>query len=858
MNSRNTYKQYLTNPAVVAFLFFATGLLSSIVLAVFHLINFGEENLLTFAAIYCLIPILLSGLGYFIGMEIKKFNSYKSNWVLEQKKELNKLGNFARNIGTQKNEAINEEVFDSVLGQTLLNLNEKLIHEQETDKNRQWIHDGKEKVNQAILENDDLKELTYEIVAAITAYLNLPYGALYIKDENYGTVKLNRIACFAYDRRKHDSKSIDSKEGFIGQTVQEKHYLMKSSVPQDYIEYTTGLSDMPNPGELIIIPLMNEDVVLGVLEILSYSPYTENQVHFLTEICSDISHPLYTRLNNEHTKKLLVESTKLTEELRSQQMQLEENAVEMREKQEQIEITNKKLEDQISEVKNIQSRQHVLLENASELITVYDGNQSIRYVSPSIKNILGFEDHELIGKKDTDNFDFEGLEKLNEMFEVLLNDPHEQFTFQYSYKKKNGHTIWLEATGRNFLHHPAIKGIVLNSRDITQKRLAEKEQIMRGKMQSLSENSQDLIIRFDLNANFLYVNPMVKSYTGYAKEFYKNKNLRMIDMSDTVTNDILDIMKAVKQQLVTQSREMKFEAENMSSRMLQVNAIPEFDAENNLETILLVLHDITEMKEKENIIQKTNQKIKESINYSRRIQNAIIPMTEEIKKDLKDLFIFYKSKDVVSGDFPWYYKKDNLIYIAAVDCTGHGVPGAMMSLIGHLLLNDITNGEVDLSPAEILDNLHKKVVSTLQQDKAGTNTSDGMDIALMQIDMDTQKIQFSGAHRPLYYIQDGNLLQVKGDRFPIGGMQYKGKNEYTNHEINYSKGDSFFVFSDGYTDQFGGDKNSKYGLKRLRNLIQENSMFSMNEMQNIIEEDFTTWMGDNKQMDDIIFIGFKF
>ena len=444
------------------------------------------------------------------------------------------------------------------------------------------------------------------------------------------------------------------------------------------------------------------------------------------------------------------------------------------------------------------------------------------------------------------------------MFDILLNDPHEQYTFQYSYRKKNGNTIWLEATGRNFLHHPAIKGIILNSRDITQKRIAEKEQIMRGKMQSLSENSQDLIIRFDLNANFLYVNPMVKAYTGNPKEFYKNQNLQTIGLSEEVTNSILDILSAAKRQKVIISREIAFAADDMPSRMLQVNAIPEFDAENELETILLVLHDITEMKEKESIIKKTNQKIKESINYSRRIQNAIIPMTEEIKKDLKDLFIFYKSKDVVSGDFPWYFKKDNLIYIAAVDCTGHGVPGAMMSLIGHLLLNDITNGEVDLSPAEILDSLHKKVVSTLQQDKAGTNTSDGMDIALIQIDTDTNQLQFAGAHRPLYYVQQGNLLQVKGDRFPIGGMQYKGKNEYNNHLIQYQKGDSFFVFSDGFTDQFGGEKNSKYGMKRLRNLIQENAMFNMHEMQNIIEEDFKNWMGKNKQMDDIIFIGFKF
>ena len=415
MNARNTYKQYLTHPLRVAVIFALAGIVTAIAIGTLHVSMFGDEHLMSFSIVYTAIPTLLGAIGYFFGLEIKRFNNIKTDWINVQKKEINKLGNFASNIGTKENKANNEEVFNTVLGETLLKLNDKLVHEKETEENKNWILEGKERVQQAILEHDDLNDLTYYIVIAITEYLGLPYGALYIKEDQYGNAKLNRLACFAFDRKKHDAKEVRDNQGYVGQCAQEKHYLMISDVPQDYLEYTTGLIDKPNPSELIIIPLMNENNVLGVLEILSYNKFSEREVHFLTEVCNEISHPLYTRLNNEHTKKLLVESTKLTEELRSQQMQLEENAVEMREKQEQIEITNKKLEDQISEVKNIQFRQHVLLENASELIIVYDANQSIRYVSPSIKNILGFEDHELNGKSDTDNFDKDGLDKLNEI-----------------------------------------------------------------------------------------------------------------------------------------------------------------------------------------------------------------------------------------------------------------------------------------------------------------------------------------------------------------------------------------------------------------------------------------------------------
>lgn len=262
-------------------------------------------------------------------------------------------------------------------------------------------------------------------------------------------------------------------------------------------------------------------------------------------------------------------------------------------------------------------------------------------------------------------------------------------------------------------------------------------------------------------------------------------------------------------------------------------------------------------KQHHEIVEKTNS-ISESINYSKRIQNAIIPSLVDIQKDLQETFMFYKPKDIVSGDFPYYHKKENYAYYAAVDCTGHGVPGAMMSLIGHLLLNDILNDDRILSSAEVLKELHSAIVKTLKQTSEDSSTADGMDIALCRIDLTTNNIQYAGANRPLYHVSNGELIQYKGDKFPIGGNQYRGTNSYTNHEVEIMEGDAVFFFSDGYQDQFGGPKDKKYGPKRIRIDILDNVDRSSTELKKLFEENYLNWMGKAKQIDDVLLIGIKF
>lgn len=265
-----------------------------------------------------------------------------------------------------------------------------------------------------------------------------------------------------------------------------------------------------------------------------------------------------------------------------------------------------------------------------------------------------------------------------------------------------------------------------------------------------------------------------------------------------------------------------------------------------------------ELQKSKLIIEEQNKKILDSINYAKRIQKAIIPRDQELEKALGDYFMFYNPKDVVSGDFPWLYEKDGYIYIAVVDCTGHGVPGAMMSLVSFLLLNAIAGNDHLQTPGEILNALHFNVVKTLRQDESWNKAADGMDVAMCRIKVKTGEIFYSGAHRPLYRLTKGEIIQYKGDKYPIGGTQYKGENKFSDINFVANPGDSVYFFSDGLPDQFGGKRKMKFGSKRVRDLILEHGNKSMKEQQKIFSNTFNDWAKGEKQIDDVLLIAKRF
>jgi len=254
------------------------------------------------------------------------------------------------------------------------------------------------------------------------------------------------------------------------------------------------------------------------------------------------------------------------------------------------------------------------------------------------------------------------------------------------------------------------------------------------------------------------------------------------------------------------------------------------------------------------VIQEKNKNITASISYAKRIQEAMLPLESKIKEQLNDYFILFKPRDIVSGDFYWFAEKDEKIIFTAVDCTGHGVPGAFMSMIGSQILTTIIrNGITDA--AEILNLINKYIQLALKQDK--TENKDGMDMALCVIDKEKQIVDFAGAKNPLLHIYNGELFHYKGDKQAIGGYQITVNSSFTKQTINYKSPSYFYAFSDGFPDQFGGEKARKFMIKNLKDLILEIHLNSLEEQKNILNTTIENWMKGHEQTDDILVIGFK-
>jgi serine phosphatase RsbU (regulator of sigma subunit) len=259
--------------------------------------------------------------------------------------------------------------------------------------------------------------------------------------------------------------------------------------------------------------------------------------------------------------------------------------------------------------------------------------------------------------------------------------------------------------------------------------------------------------------------------------------------------------------------------------------------------------------QKEELAQK-NKDITDSIHYAKRIQVAIMP--PEIPFD--NTFILFRPKDIVSGDFYWIEVIGDKEFFAAVDCTGHGVPGAFMSIIGSNSLNKIVREQCIHQPDKIMNKLNQEVMLSLQsQDSDGGAIYDGMDMALVCYDKKTGELEYSGAYNPLVIIREGEIIEIKADRFSIGRSSSVGEKKiFTNHKMKIHKGDTIFIFSDGYADQFGGESGKKFKSKPMKELFLAINDKNMQEQKEILNNTLDAWRGDIDQVDDVIIIGRRF
>ncbi|MBN2668932.1 MAG: SpoIIE family protein phosphatase [Bacteroidales bacterium] len=288
---------------------------------------------------------------------------------------------------------------------------------------------------------------------------------------------------------------------------------------------------------------------------------------------------------------------------------------------------------------------------------------------------------------------------------------------------------------------------------------------------------------------------------------------------------------------------------------------------------------IDKIEVQRNKIEEIHNEISQSIDYAQRLQKSVFPKEEALKPYVSDYFALLKPKDKVSGDFYWWSHVENYTVITATDCTGHGVPGAYMSMLGISFLREIVNKEYITHPGVILRKLRKEIVKVLNQKGELGEQKDGMDMALVSIQKDTYMVQYSGANNPLYIVTQREidfqnnerakqfiptkdipdctsyLYEIRPDKMPIA--YYDKMDKFLNHEIQLQKGDQIYLFSDGFADQFGGDKGKKFKYKAFKCLLLENAKKSMAEQKQIIEQTFETWKGSFEQIDDVVILGVK-
>lgn len=759
-----------------------------------------------------------------------------------------------------------DDLGHSQLAQTLLNLGANLKETRIKEQNFTWVSKGKEQISDILRIHTEMEELAHSVIEQIVSYYEAAQAAFFIREGDM----LRTVTQYAYGRKRFEKQDIKIGIGLIGAAAYERQIIYRTEIPDDYFTITSGLMGHSKPKSLLIIPLKQEDEVLGVIEISFFQGSLPQ--HFM-ELAEEIGVMVGGTLSNlrstERTKQLLKDSQEMTETLRKNEEQLNQNAREMKEARDNLEVSNAELARKIDQINIQQKKQDAMLSNASEFISIYNANREVVYESPSMKRILGYEQDEDVHGMDEEWMMPNSFKKVTAMFDYLLDTPGGEKVIEYTYLKKNSERIYLETQGRNLLHDPAIRGLIFNTRDVTERKMRENEEKKTGRMKSLSENSPDVIIRTSLKGKILYANPAAAKFLGLeSAEAAKECVISELLEEESFSEFVVSVLKTVKKSKQKESAELQM-GEKVK-KFMEIKGIPEFDDGGAVDSVLFTMHDVTEIKLLEQEAQKAKEDVMSSINYAKRIQFALLPEQMHLKDHFPNSFMFYRPKNVVSGDFPWLFHKDDVTYMAVVDCTGHGVPGALLSIIGYLMLDNIVSNNPELTPAEVLDILHESVRDALKQRTSDANAGDGMDLGLIRLDHAKRELQFAGAHRPMYFLRrkdtslpfDGEdnciFKEYDGTRKGIGGKPLpNGRKEksFANNIIEYNDGDRFFIFSDGLPDQLGGEEHKKFFTRRVKEWLARNVNESIAATSRDLEKTFYEWKGFDKQVDDVLLIG---
>lgn len=507
----------------------------------------------------------------------------------------------------------------------------------------------------------------------------------------------------------------------------------------------------------------------------------------------------------------------------------------------------KKLKDfaNLAEERNKElERLSLVLGKSENLILLTDQNGRIEWLNQKAKKTNNYSAEELKGFIGRELAEVSHYPQIKEAIETVIRTKKKHIYETKSYDQ-NKRAFWASTTITPILNETGeVDNLLFVDADITRLKRAEKEI---SKLANFARENTNALMRFSKTGEVLFANDPGKLLLN---QWGSRINGTLKKAS------ILNTIKLASD--LEQEQKLNLES-NHRIYSLRFHPVCGKDYVN------VYAEDITEVKlaekayrDRASMIEKHNLNITDSINYAKRIQDAIIPGEDHIRKYFTDSFLIYRPKDIVSGDFVWLHeiKPQEEYLLALADCTGHGVPGAMMSIIGHSLLNEIVEGEQITDPALILEELNKEVIKTLRQ-KTDGESSDGMDVSIVKINIPELTITFAGAYQDIYWM-NGKLNTVKGDRHPIGGKHHVPDRKFQNQLFKITKGDSIFLASDGFADQFGGPEDKKFLKKRFSELIRSNYKYSMQAQSFIYEKAFENWKGTHDQIDDVSFVGIKF
>ena len=510
-------------------------------------------------------------------------------------------------------------------------------------------------------------------------------------------------------------------------------------------------------------------------------------------------------------------------------------------------ISKKKLEEYLRLVdhKNEELEQlEFVISKSDNLILLTSQDGTIEWVNESYQRKNNFSPDELKSFKGRNIMEVSQNPRIQEVVDTVVRT---RDTYRYRTKSfgPEGEEFWASTTVTPIFDkkNDTIDHLLFIDSDITELKQAEREIEMLAKLPMENTNP---VMRVESNGKLIFFNDAAR---------------KIVDVWDCKNGDLIpdrSIVSVIQNSLDRDKGvEMTIESKARIYRLLFTPVVEQGYVNIHGE-------DITEQSMAEEKIRNRTMELEElstnltdSLTYARSIQEAIVPSEDSIRKFFRDAFVLNQPRDIVSGDFYWIHEieRDEEMLVASVDCTGHGVPGAMMSIIAHSLLTEIVEKQKIHDPATILEKLNKEIIEVLRQ-KEG-KSGDGMDMSICRVNKRELKVTFAGAYRPVLWM-NGKLNELKGDRHPIGGLFHDSERSFQNQTFKVSRGDCIYLFSDGFTDQFGGPNGKKFMIKRFREMIKKNYRYSMQAQSYLYQKIFENWKGSNEQVDDVSMVGIRF